>query len=114
MFAQVKQRKANRTGIPDRMKDNAEQMTGFSLDHVKVHRNSDMPSQVGALAYAQGSDIFLGSGQDHHLGHELGHVVQQMQGRVAATGSVNGMALNDNPGLEHEADQLGIRFQNSN
>lgn len=62
-----------------------------------------------AHAYAQGSDIHLASGQEKHLPHELGHVVQQAQGRVAPTTSVAGMAVNDNPALEHEADVMGAK-----
>ena len=50
-----------------------------------------------------------GSGQDKHLPHELGHVVQQMEGRVQPTTSVAGLSVNDNPGLETEATQMGER-----
>lgn len=96
----------NLTGIPDSMKEKAEMKSGLSLDNVRVHRNSDSPGQAGALAYTRGTDIFLGSGNERHLGHELGHVVQQMQGRVTANGSVNGMPLNDDSKLEQEADHF--------
>ncbi|MEL6127089.1 MAG: DUF4157 domain-containing protein, partial [Pseudomonadota bacterium] len=37
------------------------------------------------MAYAQGSNIHLGPGQDQHLPHEAWHVVQQRQGRVPTT-----------------------------
>ncbi|MBK9034966.1 MAG: DUF4157 domain-containing protein [Myxococcales bacterium] len=43
------------------------------------------------------------------IGHELAHVVQQRQGRVAVTSQVRGIAINDAPGLEQEADALGQR-----
>lgn len=82
-------------------------MSGISLDHVRVHRNSSKPAAVQAHAYAQGSEIHLASGQDQHLPHELGHVVQQAQGRVKATTAVGGMAVNDNAGLESEATRMG-------
>jgi hypothetical protein len=62
---------------------------------------------VGALAYAQGNDIHLGPGQERHLPHEAWHVVQQRQGRVQPTTSVAGVAVNDDPALEHEADTMG-------
>lgn len=112
MYQQIKKevisrkKEVNLTGIPDGLRERAESKAGLSLEHVRVYRNSDLPSRVGALAYAQGSNIYLGAGQDHHLGHELGHVVQQMQNRVPITGSINGMALNDNPALEAEADSF--------
>lgn len=107
------QRKAviqrNHTGLPNQLKSGMEQLSGFSLDHVRVNYNSSKPASVQAHAYAQGSEIHLASGQEKHLPHELGHVVQQMQGRVSPTTSVAGMAVNDNPALEHEADTLGIK-----
>lgn len=112
MYQQINKNVVNRksmpnlTGIPDQMKIQAEKRTGVSLDNVKVHRNSDMPGKVGALAFTMGTQVYLGSGSEKHLGHELGHVVQQMQGRVAANGTVNGMPLNDDPKLEYEADHF--------
>lgn len=101
-----RKREPNRTGIPDAIKERAEAKAGFPLDHIRVHHNSDMPAKVGALAYAQGNNIYLGTGQEQHLGHELGHAVQQMQDRVPVTGSVRGIPLNDNPALEAEADRF--------
>lgn len=103
------QRQPNKTGLPDNLKSGMENLSGMSLDHVRVHYNSAKPAAVQAHAYAQGSDIHLASGQEKHLPHELGHVVQQAQGRVSATTSVAGMAVNDSPALEHEADVLGVR-----
>jgi hypothetical protein len=41
--------------------------------------------------------------------NELGHVVQQAQGRVKPTTSIGGMAVNDNAGLESEADVMGAK-----
>ena len=101
--------KENNTGLPDNLKSGMENLSGMSLDHVKVHRNSDKPAAVQAHAYAQGSDIHLASGQEKHLPHELGHVVQQTEGRVRPTTSVNGMAVNDSTTLEKEADSMGAR-----
>lgn len=50
-----------------------------------MHYNSSRPAQLQALAYAQGSDIHLGPGQERHLPHEAWHGVQQAQGRVQPT-----------------------------
>lgn len=107
----VMQHKAapNKTGLPDQLKTGMENLSGMSLDHVKVHYNSSKPAAVQAHAYAQGSNIHLASGQEKHLPHELGHVVQQAQGRVKPTTSVAGMAVNDNPALENEATEMGNR-----
>jgi len=97
----------NKTGLPDQLKSGAENLSGYSLDHVKVHYNSSKPATVQAHAYAQGSNIHLASGQEKHLPHETWHVVQQMQGRVKPTTSVGGMAVNDSVNLETEADIMG-------
>lgn len=100
--------KPNDTGLPDNLKSGVEQLSGFSLDDVKVHYNSDRPAQMQALAYAQGSDIHVAPGQERHLPHEAWHVVQQKQGRVHATTQLKtGVPLNDNAGLESEADKMG-------
>ena len=96
----------NTSGVPSGLKAKYEQCSGVSMDDVSVHYNSDKPVQYGALAYTQGNDVYLGPGQEKHLGHELGHVIQQKQGRVPVTGSVGGAPLNDNPALEQEADTL--------
>ena len=79
------QKKENKTGLPDQLKDGMENLSGQGLDDVKVHYNSVKPKAVQAHAYAQGSDIQLASGQEKHLPHELGHVVQQKEGKVQPT-----------------------------
>lgn len=107
------QRKSNNTGLPDNLKSGMENISGHSLDDVKVHYNSPKPSSVNAHAYAQGSDIHVASGQEKHLPHETAHVVQQKEGRVKPTTSVNGMSVNDNSGLESEADSMGAKAMKS-
>ncbi|MFM7460859.1 MAG: DUF4157 domain-containing protein, partial [Burkholderiales bacterium] len=81
---------------------------GLSMDSVKVHYNSDKPARLNALAYAQGTDIHVGPGQEQHLPHEAWHVVQQAQGRVQPTMQMSGgVPVNDDAGMEHEADMMG-------
>ncbi|MFZ9754052.1 MAG: DUF4157 domain-containing protein [Cyanobium sp.] len=100
--------KPNLTGLPDQLKSNIEALSGLSMDAVRVHYNSTKPAQLNALAYAQGTDIHLGPGQEQHLPHEAWHVVQQAQGRVRPTLQMaGGVAVNDDAGLEREADVLG-------
>ena len=96
-------------GLPAKLQAGIERLSGMSMADVQVHYNSTMPAQVGALAYAQGNNIYLGPGQARHLAHEAWHVVQQRQGRVRPTIQVNGMAVNDNIQLEREADIMGAR-----
>lgn len=102
------QKKENNTGLPDQLKTGIENLSGYSMDHVKVHYHSDKPAQLNAYAYAQGTDIHLASGQEKHLPHEAWHVVQQMQGRVQPTLQMKGKVnINDDDGLEKEADVMG-------
>jgi hypothetical protein len=104
------QRQENKTGLPDKLKSGMESLSGLSMSDVKVHRNSDKPAQLQAHAYAQGTDIHLGPGQEKHLPHELGHVVQQKQGRVQPTTQLQSKVnINDDAGLEKEADVLGAK-----
>jgi hypothetical protein len=97
----------NRTGLPDRLKTGIESISGLAMNDVRVHYNSPKPAQVQALAYAQGTDIHIGPGQERHLPHEAWHVVQQKQGRVKPTMQMKNVHINDQPALEHEADQMG-------
>ena len=97
----------NNTGMPDNLKAGIESLSGFSMDDVRVHYNSPKPATVQALAYTQGTDIHVAPGQEKHLPHEAWHVAQQMAGRVSPTTNINGMPVNDNAALEHEADVMG-------
>ncbi len=97
----------NNTGMPDNLKAGIESLSGFSMDDVRVHYNSPKPATVQALAYTQGTDIHVAPGQEKHLPHEAWHVAQQMAGRVSPTTNINGMPVNDNTALEHEADVMG-------
>ncbi len=100
---------SNRTGLPNTLKSGVEALSGYSLDKVRVHFNSDKPAGLNALAYTQGTEIHIAPGQERHLPHEAWHVVQQAQGRVQATRQLKGMAVNDDKGLEQEADMMGAK-----
>lgn len=100
-------------GLPPQLKAGIESMSGMSMDHVNVHYNSDRPAQLNAHAYAQGSDIHVAPGQEQHLPHEAWHVVQQAQGRVQPTTQMKeSTPVNDDPGLESEADTMGAQAMN--
>ncbi len=98
-------------GLPGDLKAGIENLSGMSMDGVTVHRNSSKPAAVQAHAYAQGSDIHLAPGQDQHLAHEAWHVVQQAEGRAKPTMQAKGVAINDDAGLEREADVMGAKAQ---
>jgi hypothetical protein len=107
---QAIQNAENSTGLSDDLKSGIENLSGYSMDDVKVHYNSSKPAQLQAHAYAQGTDIHLGPGQEKHLPHEAWHVVQQKQGRVKATLQLQDKVnINDDVGLENEADVMGTK-----
>ncbi len=99
----------NGTGMPRSLKAGLEALSGLDLSGIRVHTNSSKPAQLNALAYTQGQEIHIGPDQEKSLPHEGWHVVQQMQGRVRPTMQINGIAINDNAGLEREADVLGAK-----
>lgn len=103
--------KPNNTGLPDDLKAGVENLSGYSMDDVKVHYNSEKPAQLQAHAYAQGTDIHVGPGQEQHLPHEAWHVIQQKQGRVKPTMQMKkqGVNINDDASLEKEADVMGTK-----
>lgn len=110
-------RRPDATGMPAPVREKMEAAFGDDFSGVRVHAGSSRATALGALAYTQGSDIHVAPGHwapetragQALLGHELAHVVQQRAGRVRATAQHNGVALNDDPSLEAEADTLGAR-----
>lgn len=99
----------NATSLPDTLKAGIETLSGLSMDDVRVHHNSFKPAVIRALAYTKGTDIHIGPGQERHLAHEAWHVVQQKLGLVKPTKQVRRVAINDQPYLEREADQMGTK-----
>lgn len=104
--------KENKTGLPDRLKEGIESMSGFCLDDVRVHFNSEKPAQLQSYAYTQGLNIYVAPGQEKHLPHEAWHTVQQMQGRVKSNYKINHIDINDDNRLEREATVMGSRAAN--
>jgi hypothetical protein len=107
----------NQTGLPTPVLRKMEGFFGQDFSEVRVHANSLQAPAVGALAFTQGGQIHFAPGQfDPHtvsgqqmVGHELAHVVQQAQGQVCATIQARGVAINDDPGLEYEAEVMGAQ-----
>jgi hypothetical protein len=107
-------KRENDTGMPDNLKAGVENLSGIDMSNVRVHYNSDKPAKVGALAHTQGTNIHVAPGQEKYLPHEAWHVVQQTQGRVKPTMQLKGLAVNDNEGLELEADEMGEKSTRMN
>ncbi|WP_437765359.1 DUF4157 domain-containing protein [Sorangium sp. So ce281] len=100
--------------MPEAVRERMESAFSADFSDLRIHPGSARATALGALAYTQGSDIHVapghwapetGRGQEL-LGHEIAHVVQQREGRVRATAQTQGVALNDEPALEREADEL--------
>lgn len=94
-------------GMPRWLTRSVEAMSGEDISDVRVHHNSSEPKKINALAYTKGKDIHVGPGQERYLPHEAWHAVQQRQGRVSATIREHGVSINDDRGLEREADTMG-------
>jgi hypothetical protein len=108
--AEKNESKPNNTGLPDKLKDGIETLSGYSMGDVKVHYNSPKPAQLQALAYTQGADIHVAPSQEQYLPHEAWHAVQQKQGRVQPTAQMKeNVSVNDDKGLEQEADIMGSK-----
>ena len=114
-FDVAQRQENNQTGMPDPVKQHMETSFGRDFSSVRVHENSSQATDMGALAFTQGKDISFAPGQFKPgttaglelIGHELAHVEQQDNNRVKPNTSINGMSVNDDPGLEHEADVKG-------
>jgi len=105
------------SGMPDETLNKMSSSFGTDFSDVNIHSDSKSAVDAGALAYTQGNDIHFAPGQydpgsqsgQELLGHELTHVQQQREGRVQANNEVNGLPLNDDKGLEEEADIKGAK-----
>lgn len=102
--------------LPQDLQANMENSFGQDFSGVGIHRNSQQAQRLNALAYTQGESIHFAPGEfNPHsergrnlIGHEFAHVVQQRSGVVQPTAVLGkGLALNDNQGLENEANNLG-------
>lgn len=100
--------------LPAGVRGKMEASFGTDFSAVRVHEGAQA-QQLGALAYAQGTDVHFAPGQYQPesqggqalIGHELAHVVQQGAGRVAAPVQGKGAPVVADQGLEDEADRAG-------
>lgn len=98
--------KKNSTGLPDNLKSGIENLSGHSMDDVKVHYNSALPAQLESHAYSKGLDIHTDSDKEKHLPHEAWHVVQENEERIKPTLPAT-VEVNNDHKLENEADMMG-------
>lgn len=87
-------------------RDGGEEGRGPLAGSLDIHFQSPQPRKLGAEAYTYGRDIYIAPGQERYLEHELGHALQQSLGLVTPNKEINGLPLNDDEGLERQADDL--------
>jgi len=103
-----------RSSLLSSVVDNATKITGMNFSDVSWFRNSSEPAKYNAHSYATGgNEIHTSSGRDNDLFHEVGHLKAQKENRVSSTGTISGRAVNDNPALEAEADNIGNKIKQS-
>ncbi len=97
--------------LPPSVASRASAELGHDFSSVSVHQDGQAEA-LGAQAFARGDQIHVAAGVDQPaiLGHELTHVAQQREGRVAATGHIGGVEVNNDARLEAEADTRGDRI----
>ena len=101
--------------LPEAVQQKMEATFGTDFSDVRIHTGPEAAS-IGALAFTMGSTIYFAPGQynpttshgQRLIGHELAHVVQQRAGRVRNPFG-HGVAVVQDPGLEAEADRMGMR-----
>lgn len=101
--------------LPPELRHKLEQFYNFDFGDVRIHEGPEAAA-IGALAFTHGHNIYMAPGRYNPdseegiklLGHELAHVVQQSQGRVANPHGY-GVAVVQDRELEREADQMGAK-----
>ncbi|MGB1251678.1 MAG: eCIS core domain-containing protein [Candidatus Promineifilaceae bacterium] len=89
--------------------DNVGALTGVDVSDTKVHRDSELPAQVGAKAMAVGDTVFFGKGQDsaETMGHELAHIAQNKTGNAPQVQASGLEVTAANSSYEDYADSVG-------
>lgn len=117
----IQAKKSNKTGMPNEVLQKMESAFNTDFSNVKITPNSSKPTELGAMAYTQGSNIHFAPGQFNPstpngqkiIGHELAHVVQQRKGIVKPTTQAKGLPVNDDSKFEKEADAKGAKAARS-
>lgn len=102
--------------LPADVRAKMEGSFGADFSAVRIHEGPHVLA-MGARAYAQANDLHFAPGEyqpdstsgQELIGHELAHYRQQSEGRVQATTQAKGLAVNDDAGLEREADEMGAK-----
>jgi len=68
--------KKDSTGLPGTLEESIESLSGISLKDVKIHFNSDMPTELNGDSYTQAEDIHVSPRQEQHLTHKAEHCAE--------------------------------------
>ena len=106
--------------LPEAFQAKMENALGTDLSNEKIVKDSKLAEDAGAKAMNMGGETHFAPGQfnlDSKEGqelaaHEFAHQKQKEDGLVKQTGEVNGMALNDDPALEKDADNKAAKAVN--
>lgn len=118
--SQSQQAASGKGGLDKTVQAKMENAFQSDFSDVNITQNSGEATNMGALAFTQGNNIHFAPGQykpttsegQELIGHELTHVIQQKEGRVKANTQAKGVAVNDDPALESEADLMGKKAAN--
>jgi hypothetical protein len=104
------------TPLPHGLRARLEQSLATDLSAVRIGVDP-IVAAMGARAIASGTEVRFAPGAyqpdtpegEQLIAHEVAHLTQQAQGRVAPTRRVGEMAVNDDASLERDADDIGAR-----
>jgi hypothetical protein len=105
------------TSLAGDVRARLEPALGADLSGAKIHTGADSAKaadKLGARAFTVGSDVHFGAGEyqpgtkegDRLIAHEMTHTVQAKASGVQRKA---GTPVNDDAGLEHEADAMGAK-----
>ncbi len=110
MAEQHAQQSVNKTGIPDDLKTNTENVLKVSLNKIKVHYNSKEPEKVDAHSLTKGNHVYIGPGREEDLPHELIHAGKHQEEGVQPTMTTqDGVGINGDVSKEKEAETLATK-----
>ena len=105
-------------GLPITLSNQIQTLLGVDPAQAVLHKNSSKAAEIGALAFVRGHEIHFAPGKFNPntregkelIVHEFTHYKQQLQGLVQPTSEIAGMPLNDDAGLEGEADAMAAKI----
>lgn len=115
--SRIEEERRNGASLNTQVQTRLESVLGHDFSHVRVHTSpaaDDLNRQLGARAFASGSDIYFRDGMydpeslkgQQLLAHELTHVIQQDSGQVVGGEGEHMKVTSPGDHFETEADQI--------